>query len=169
MPARPILLNSCAQAATAAEARYRINAPVSAAQVSVIALDHGAESVIRRVAQQDWKAASFFAYEAAPSSTGNGSGPEAFLRAFDGSPTRLSDQLAGADITVMVLTADDGADAAAAIGEACHRRGIMTAGLMLGDETKAGAAMLALRSHARVLMVSRDDRDVSEVLTALRA
>jgi len=45
----------------------------------------------------------------------------------------------------------------------------MTAGLILGEGCEAGAAVSALRPHARVLMVTKDEHDVSEVLTALRA
>ena len=83
--------------------------------------------------------------------------------------SRLREQLAEADVVVMIATADDGAKAAAAIGDACTLRGIMTAGLILGERREVGAAVSALRPHARVLMVSKDEHDVSEVLTALRA
>ena len=72
---------------------------------------------------------------------------------------------------VMVATADDGAEAASVIGEACTRRGIMTTGLVFvfGEGRDVAAAVSALRAHARVLLVSRDEDDVPEVLTALRA
>lgn len=168
---RPILLNSCARAATAAEARFRINAPIASSRATrVVALDEGAASVVRRVAEQHWAGARFFTCDApALLNESNGGVADVVLRAVDGSRSRLSEELDGADVAVMVATVNDGAKAASAIGDACTLRGIMTAGLVLGDGREAGAAVSALRPHARVLMVTSDEHDVSEVLTALRA
>lgn len=175
MPMRPILLNSCARAATAAEARFRIDRPIAPSRATrVVALDDGAASVVRRVAEQPWAEARFFTCQAlaAPGlANGEVAGDVAdiVLRAMDGTESRLSQELNGTDVTVMVATANDGAGAASAIGDACTLRGIMTAGLVLGDGHRAGAAVSALRPYARVLMVTNDEQDVSEVLTALRA
>ena len=69
----------------------------------------------------------------------------------------------------LVATSDDGAEAASAIARACAGRGITTAGLILGERLEVGAAVSALRPYARILMVTDDEDDVSEVLTALRA
>jgi hypothetical protein len=69
----------------------------------------------------------------------------------------------------MIATADADADAAAAIARTCVERGIMTAGLILGDRLEVAAAVSALRPYARNLMVTDDEEDVAEVLTALRA
>lgn len=164
---RPILLNSCARAATAAEARFRIDAPIAPNRgTRVVALDDGAAAVIRRVAGQHWARARFFTFSgAAPS----GAAPELLLRGVDGALSRLSVELRGADVAVMVATAGDGAEAAHAIGDACASRGIMTAGLVLGFPNDVRATVSALRPYARVLMVTQDEHDVSEVLSALRA
>jgi hypothetical protein len=172
MQMRPTLLNSCAMAATAAEARFRIDAPISPSRATrVVALDEGAGAVLRRVAEQGWASARFFTCETrtgdADSNGDQGDGVR--LRGLDGSVARLSEELSDADVTVMVATADEGAVAASAIGTACSARGIMTAGLVLGEGGEAGAAVSALRPHARVLLVSADEHDVSEVLSALRA
>lgn len=168
MSTRPTLLNSCARAATAAEARFRINAPDPAPQATrIVALDPGAAAVVRRAAQQHWRSAHFLTYEAGPS--GEGGSPDLTLRAADGSQVQLSAELADADIWMMVATADDGAQAASVIGEACTRRGIMTTGLVFGEGDEVAAAVSALRPHARVLLVSSDEDDVPEVLAALRA
>jgi len=164
---RPILLNSCARAATAKEARFRIDAPIAPARATrVVALDGAAESVVRRVAEQPWADARFFTARA-----GNGSADLAdiVLVDTDGAETRLSEVLTGADVAVMVATDNNGAAAASAIGDACTLRGIMTAGLVLAGGHDTGAAVSALRPHARVIMVTQDEHDVSEVLTALRA
>lgn len=174
MTMRPILSNSCARAATTTEARFRIDAPIAPARATrVVALDGAAESVVRRVAEQPWADARFFT-----SRGGNGSADLADITLVDtrGTPARLSDVLTGADVAVMVATDDAGAATAAAIGDACTLRGIMTAGLVLAGGHTPGhsaghdtAAVSALRPHARVIMVTQDEHDVAEVLTALRA
>jgi hypothetical protein len=168
---RPILLNSCARAATAAEARFRIDAPIAPNRgTRVVALDRGAELVVRRVAAGQWFGARFFTCRF-PASVGKDDGDVAdiVLTSTDGCESRLSAELDGADVAVMVATADDGAAAACAIGDACTLRGIMTAGLVLAAGRDARATVSALRPHARVLMVTQDEHDVTEVLTALRA
>lgn len=167
-----ILLNSCARAATAAEARYRIDRPIRPSRAArVVALDAGAAEVVRKVAEEQWASAKFFTCKPATASAGsNGEIADVVLRSTDdGAESRLSEELTGVDVAVMVATANDGAVAASAIGDACSLRGIMTAGLVLANGYDTDAAVTALRPHARVLMVTRDDRDVSEVLTALRA
>lgn len=171
MPMRPILLNSCAQAVTAAETRFRIDVPIAGRRAArILALDEGAAVVVRRVAEQHWSGARFFTcVDRTPPFNDDRGSTDVVLRATDGSESPLCEQLAGADIVVMIATADDGAYAASAIGDACALRGIMTAGLILGEKREVGAAVSALRPHARVLMVTKDEHDVSEVLTALRA
>jgi hypothetical protein len=168
---RPILLNSCARAATAAEASFRINAPIAPNRgTRVVALDRRAEQVVRRVAEGQWLGARFFTCRfIAPLATDNGDVADIVLTSTDGSESRLSAELDGADVAMMVATADDGADVACAIGDACTLRGIMTAGLVLSTGHDARATVSALRPYARVLMVTQDEQDVSEVLTALRA
>jgi hypothetical protein len=143
---RPILASSCARAATAAEARFRIDRPIGARAARVVALDDGAAEIVARVATEPWRGARFFTDEV---------------------PTQ--DELADADLVIMVATADGRAEGAAAIAQVCAARGIMTAGLILGERLEAGEAVSALRPYARVLMVTEDEHDVSEVLTALRA
>ena len=171
MGMRPTLLNSCAMAATTAEARYRIDAPsFTRRETRVVALDEGATSAMQGVAERQWGGARFFRYEGGELlGERNGKVGDIVLHTADGSATRLSDELADADVMVMIATADDGAAAASAIGDACTLRGIMTAGLILGEGRDVRAAVSALRPHARVLMASKDEHDVSDMLTALRA
>lgn len=167
--ARPTLLNGCGPAASAAEARFRIDGPSPPARSTrVVALDPGAVEVVRRAAERSWQGARFFSYEPVAGGGGNGGPPEVVLRAPDGSRRRLGEVLDGADMTVMVATAEDGAEAASVIGERCGRLGIMTTGLVLG-EGRAASVVSVLRRHVRVLVVSGDEDDVPELLTALRA
>ena len=162
MTATPILANSCARAATAAEARYRIDAPIVPSRgARVIALDDGAAAVAARVAGQEWATARFLTCE--------GEGEALRLRGIGGPVADLAEHLDGADVVVMIATQDAGAACAYAIGRACWERSIMTAGIVLGDGSDAEHAVAALRPHARVLLPSGDETDVVELLTALRA
>ena len=144
-PARPILLNSCARAATAEEARFRIDRPIGGRSALVVALDDEAAEVVARLAEKSWRGARF-------------------LHAADPSV-----DLEDVDVVVMIATAYADADVAAPLAHACFERGIMTAGLILGDRLEVAPAVSALRPYARNLMVTGDEEDVAEVLTALRA
>ena len=167
MQPKPILLNSCARAATAAEARYRIDVPIAPSRATrIVALDAGAVDVVRRVSIMPWASARFLVSETPPHDPADGLA-ELGLWTVDGTPTELGDELAGVDVTVMVATSDDAANAASVVGAACTVRGIMTAGLVLGGSEDHGAVS-ALRPHARFILVTDDEEDVPEVLIALR-
>jgi hypothetical protein len=155
--------SSCARAATAAETRYRIDAPiVSSRGARVVALDAGAAAVAARVATQPWGNARFFSCEALGQD-------KLAIRGIGNAPADLDDQLADADVVVMIATEDSGAAAAYAIGKACWERSIMTAGVVVAVGDEGRQAVAALRPHARVLLPSADESDVTELLTALRA
>lgn len=169
---RPTLLNSSASAASAEEARYRIDAPPFATRASrIVAVDQGAAAVVRRIADLPWTGdAHFLLFEASHAVDGlDGLAFDASLRTVDGAAAMLSDELTGADVIVMVATADDGAQAATVIGEACFARGVTTAGLVVAEGRVADKAVAALRPHAMVLLVTGDADDLQEMLSALRA
>lgn len=142
---RPILASSCARAATAAEARFRIDRPIGSRSAIVVAIDDEAAAVVDRVADGPWHGARF-------------------LHVGDD----FTDELANADVAIMVATAGADGRAAAALGRACAELGIMTAGLVLGERLDVSEAVSALRPHARNLMVTPDEDDVVAVLAALR-
>jgi hypothetical protein len=162
------LLSSCARAASAEEAAYRIDRPIAPSRAGrVVALDATAADVLARTAQLEWANARFYVCESADPETDT-----VLLRGIDGGPATLADELASASVVVMVATSDAGAACAYALGKACWERGVQTAGLVLGDGTHGGtaaaAAVAALRPHARVLLPSADEDDVVDLLTALR-
>ena len=144
----PILASSCARAATAEEARYRIDRPIAGRSARIIALDAAAAEIVLRVAELPWGASRFFA------------------RPGDFDPER---ELEDADVAIMVGTADADARVAREIARACAERGIMAAGLVLGRRLEVSEAVAALRPYARNLMATEDEDDVAAVLTALRA
>jgi hypothetical protein len=169
VPNRPTLLNACARAATAAEARFRIDgAPRVPRCIRVVSLDPVASAVLRPLTDQPWPGTRFLRYDhgCAPVSGDDGGLADLVLGARDGSRVRLSEELADADFLMMVATGDGGARVASAIGNACALRGVMTAGVVLGG---GHAAVSALRPHARVLLVTSDAQDVADVLSALGA
>jgi hypothetical protein len=141
-------ISSCARAATAEEAAFRIDRPIRGRSARIIALDAAAADVVRRVAELPWGASRFFPE------------PGAFNAA-----TELDD----ADVAILIATADADGEAGASIARACAERGIMVAGLILGDHGDVHDSVSALRPYARNLMVTGDEDDVAAVLTALRA
>jgi hypothetical protein len=162
MTAIPIPGSSCAAAATAAESRYRIDGPIAPSRgARVVALDAGAAEATAHVAAGEWAGARFLTCD--PAANG------LVLLGVGGTPVDLADQLDHADVVVMIASADSAAGCASALGRACWERGIMTAGLVLGDGLQAQQAVAALRPHARVLLPAADESDVTELLSALRA
>ncbi len=141
-------ISSCARAATAEEARFRIDRPIAGRSARIIALDAAAAVVVLRVAELPWGASTFYP---------------------DASTFDIQADLADADVAIMIATADTGSEIAESIARACAERGIMTAGLVIGDLADVSDAISALRPYARNLMVTDDEDDVAAVLTALRA
>jgi len=170
MTARPILGSSCARATTAAEMRYRIDRPIRGRRgARIIGLDTGADAIVERISHQQWGHARFFTLAGPVAVVGDGGSESVTLRDADGAVSNLPAELEDADVVIMVATTESDAAAATIIGAACTVRGIMTAGLVIGERALVGATVAAVRPHARVLMVSGDERDVADVLTALRA
>ncbi|HVT68917.1 MAG TPA: hypothetical protein VHF26_14295 [Trebonia sp.] len=189
--ARPTLLSSCARASTAAESRFRINAPAFTPRSSrVIALDSGAAELVRDLARdQRWGGGHFLVFESAvpddallrrvpgpaagpgddaPEGPDGPEGPEDPVTAL------LSEELNGSDTVVMVASAEGAAaaegsaSAASIIGDAAAARAIMTAGLVVPGDVPGDQVVAALRPNAMVLVILRDATDLPEVLAALR-
>jgi hypothetical protein len=161
---RPTLLNSCAKAATAAEAAFRLDYPLAPSRgTRVVGLDPAAAIVVRRVAGLPWHHARFY-----PLARSEGI-DDVEMEGVDRAVFGLAGELIGVDALVMVATTDEGANAASIIGADCTVRGIMTAGLVLVSGEPVDGALNALRPHARVLMVPADEEDLVELLKAIRA
>jgi hypothetical protein len=167
---RPTLLNSCARAATAAEARFRIDYQPRPRASRVIALDEVAAEIVRDLAGRDWQGGHFLTLD-------QSAGVEAEPRFRDpalGAAASLGAELDGADVAVMIATAaatPASALAASAIGDECAFRGIMSAGLVLTDAAGPDSVrdvVTALRPNAMVLVVLSEVDDIAEILTALR-
>jgi hypothetical protein len=165
-----------ARMSSAAEARFRVDYPNSKPRaVKVVALDAPSERVVKRVAQQAWQRATFFTsikFEGAPRG-GESWSMQAWLGDLAGRTKALVEEVAGADLVVMVSTAGSSAQAAAVIGEACAARKVMTMALIIGSEQQSDDALsktlATLRPYASMLVIANGDEYIEEMLSALRA
>jgi hypothetical protein len=164
------MLSECARAATAEEARFRVDYPNSAPRrIKVIALDRHAERLVRRLAQQNWNYATFMTTAA----EGTSRSVRDWLSNLAGEAVNLLDQIAAADLVVTVSTAGKSADDAAIIAEACAIHKVTMTSLLI-DQASASEpllleTMMPLRAHAAMLVVANGDEYVEAMLTALRA
>ena len=165
-----------ARMASAAEARFRIEAPNSKPRaIKIIALDQASESVVRRLAQSTWNRASFFtasAFAGAPQPSGSFS-MTGWLSDIAGRTKDLIDEVGTADLVVMVATAGANASAAAIIGEACSAKRVNTTGLIVGGANASNEALAKtlaqLRPWSLMLVIANTDDYIEDMLTALRA
>jgi hypothetical protein len=177
---QPTLASSCARAATAAEARFRIDYPdLSRRDSRIIALDEQTAGLIQDLAATGdrWRGGHFLVFGSVVPA-----GDDARLRTPGGAEVLLSQELDHADVVVMLAGAGAGAgagaEAAAVIGDACASRSIMSAGLVVPSATAGTSAsagngavdtvVSALRPNAMVLVILQESDDVAEVLSALR-
>jgi hypothetical protein len=169
------MLSESARMMTAEQARFRINYPNSKPRATkIVALDEESAETLKSFAGFPWNGARFLTFVSA---TSGGEGLEdlpvdATLVDVDGKEVRLTEELKGADMVAMVTSEGKRADAAAAIGNACLVRGIMTTGMILprpGAEEEVTRTLKALRPYAHMLVVASDTDYIPEMLTALRA
>jgi hypothetical protein len=166
-----------ARMSSAAEARFRIDYPNSKPRVvKVIALDAPSERVVKDVAQRSWQRATFFTslrFDAAAPQSGEGWSMQAWLSDLAGRTKALVEEVASADLVVMVSSAGTSARAAAVIGEACAVRKVMTMALIIATEQRSddelSKTLTTLRPYASMLVIANDDAYIEEMLAALRA
>jgi hypothetical protein len=165
-----------ARMSSAAEARFRIDYPNSRPRaVKVVALDAASEEVVKRAAQRSWQRATFFTslkFDGAPRG-GEGWSVQGWLSDLAGRTKALVEEVASADLVVMVSSAGTCAQAAAVIGEACAVRKVMTTALIIGSEQHSdeelSKTLATLRPHASMLVIANGDEYIEEMLAALRA
>jgi hypothetical protein len=156
----PVLVSSCARAATAQEAAFRIDYPLAPARATrVVGFDAHAVDVVKSVARHEWGQARFY----------SATDPGYQLVTMAGDSCSLAGALDGAESLVMVAATAERAGAMATIAAACQVRGVMIAGLVLTPGRLTSDALLALRPYARVLLVPAEEDDLIELLRAIRA
>ncbi len=168
-------MSESARFSTAEEARFRIGYPNSRPRKSrIIALDAESLEALRDLAGQTWNDAHFLRYvEARPVSDRLHMLPvDAVLEDFDGNRVTLVDEVADADVIVMVTTAGAVAEAAEVIGNACFVRNKLPTGLVLSAPEVPyevlSRTLINMRPFAAMLVISNGAEYVSEMLSALR-
>jgi hypothetical protein len=169
------MLSESARMATAAEARYRIDAPNSKPKrVKVIALDRPSEAIVKDLARKAWHGATFFtASSFANVPTSGNFSMQGWLSDLAGRTKNLVDEVDTADLVVMVATAGENAHAAALIGEACSLKRIATTGLILGapsaSDEMLSKTLAQLRPWSLMLVIASAVDYIEDMLIALRA
>lgn len=163
-----------ARASSAAESRYRINAPNSKGRaIKVIALDHPSERVVKSLAARQWNGATFFTASAFGDVPRKGESFAGWLSDLAGRTKNLVEEVTGADLVVMVAQAGENAAAASIIGEACSLKRVNTTALVLGNPNISDEALSKTLSQLRpwslMLVISGAEEYVADMLSALRA
>ncbi len=148
------MLSESTRMSSAAEARYRVQAPNSLPRVlKVVALDDAGEAVVRHLALGAWKHATF--YSAAT-----------FTR-------NLDEEVGSADLVVFVAGPGGTARDVEVIGRACSDHRVMTTALVIGVGTASDEALsktlAQIRPWSLMVVIANADDYVSDMLTALRA
>jgi hypothetical protein len=183
------MLSESAKMSSAAEARFRINAPNSKPRhVKVIALDGPSEALVKHLAQLRWNNAAFFtasafsppphplpqAGEGREGAPGAGSfSMQGWLSDLAGRTKDLIDEVGSADLVVMVATAGENVPAATLIGEACSLKRVNTTGLILGGgaatDEMLSKTLSRLRPWSLMLVIANGEDYIEDMLIALRA
>ena len=163
-----------ARAASAAEARFRIDAPNSRPRrIKVIALDRASEAVVKSLAETEWQGASFLTIRREAPRRGENFSMQGWLADLAGGAKDLVDEIAAADQVVMVATAGENAEAASLIGEAASLKRVMTTALVICPQQTADEALsqtlMRLRPWSLMLVVSAAEDYIADMLIALRA
>ena len=169
----PTMLGSCALAATAEEARYRVQYPNSAPRTSrVFALDQAAAEAMYAVTEDPWNNTHFLTVLANGTTTTETKPNDIPISHPDGAPANLEAELTNADVVVLIATDGSSEAVAEVIARECFERKIMCAGLALkrgNSSDKLDRVVNSMRRFTRVLVVAQDDDYIPAMLTALRA
>ena len=146
------MLSESARMSSAAEARFRIQAPPPTARaVMVIPLDSGSERLVATLSARTWNGVTFLSASAAAD---------------------VLTDVAAADLVVMVASAGADASAAATIGEACSHRRIPTATCVIrsasASETALSSTLGQVRPWSLMVVIASDHDYVEDLLRSFR-
>src|SRR2546425_12189260 len=153
-----------ARMSSAAEARYRIQAPNSRPRsITVIALDARSEAILQRLAKGSWSHATFLTASA---------NLRGWLSDLAGHSRDLMDEVDTADLVVMVATPGGHAQAASIVGEACSLKRVMTTALVVGagsaSDQAVSATLAQVRPGSLMGVIAKPDGYVADMLLAVR-
>jgi hypothetical protein len=172
------MLSESARMRSAAEARFRVQAPNSTPRaIRVIALNAGGEAVVRRLAGSGWKHATFFT--AASAGVPGGRGDVSLASADDalhdlaGEIRSVTTEVDNADLVVLVAGPGGHAQAASLIGQACSLRRVMTTAFIVGvasaSEQALSKTLAQVRPWSLMVVIADSDDYIDDMMTALRA
>jgi predicted alpha/beta hydrolase family esterase len=153
---------------TAAELRFRVQAPNSTSRATlVIALDGSSETFIRPLSEDRWNQATFLKAPA-----GDAAGEDGWLTTLGDRRTRIRDEVSAADQVIMVAAAGGHAYAAAVIGRACSLKRVTTTALIIGaaeaSDADVSKTLAQLRPWSLMVVIASSDDYVIDMMTALR-
>lgn len=154
---------------SAAEARFRVREPARATRaVKVLALDDRSDGVVARLAEGSWHDVAFFPASALLAARGE---PGDHLPLAD-RRAHLLDDVAEADLVVMVASEGGRAKAAAIVGEVCSLKRVMTTTLLVHDGAATDEAisktLAQVRPWSLMVVVASDERYVEDILRSFR-
>jgi hypothetical protein len=172
------MLSESARMSSAAEARFRVQAPNSTPRaIKVIALDAAGEAVVRRLAGTGWKHATFFTAASRGDPGGRGDLPPASaddaLSDLAGHIRSVTNEVDTADLVVLVAGPGGDAPAASLIGQACSLRRVMTTAFIVGvtsaSEHALSKTLAQVRPWSLMVVIADSDDYIDDMMTALRA
>ena len=166
------MLSESARMTTAAESRFRVQAPNSKTRATaIIALDAASETLVRRLSEGRWNHATFLRVPAGDS-PGDPQPDEGWLTTLGDRRTRVRDEVNAADQVIMVAAAGGHADAAAAIGRTCSLKRVTTTSLIVGaaqaSDRDVSKTLAQLRPWSLMVVIANSDDYVIDMMTALR-
>lgn len=164
------MLSESARMSSAAEARFRVREPARATRVVlVIALDEASDGVVATLAER--RGRSDTAYFPASSLLPLIAGPDTAVPLADRRAAVL-DEVAKADLVVMVAGEGGHAGAAALVGAVCSEHRVMTTTLLVhhpdATEDAISKTLAQVRPWSLMVMVASDEHYVEEILRSFR-
>ena len=155
------MISESARMNSAAEARFRVQAPNSQPRATtVIALDAPGEGVVRRLAEGSWQQATFLTMDGC-------------LTDLAGRARDLIEEVDTADLVVMIAAPGGNTRMASTIGEACRLKRVMTTALIVGATSASDEALSKtlgqLRRWSLMVVIANADDYIGDMLVALRA
>lgn len=166
------MLSESARVTSAAELRFRVQAPNSRPRATtIIALDGPSGVIMRRLAKDPWNLATFLeAPVADPADDVQAS--DGWVTDLHGRRRRLRDEVNQSDQVIMMAAAGGPADGAATIGRACSLRRVTTTALIVGaqgiSDGDLARTLARLRPWSLMVVLAGTDDYVTDLMTALR-
>ena len=165
------MLSESARAASAAEARFRVQAPNSSPRATaVIALDEGSETMLGRLAQDSWIRATFL--KAPVADPPGPAADDGWVTDLGGRRSRVRDHVEVSDQVIMLAAAGGHAEAAGVVGRACSRKRVATTALIVGADGAAdrelSKTLAQLRPWSLMVVIAGSDDYIFDMMAALR-